>query len=180
MEQPTSAQVAEWYPRLFRVALRLTGNAEDAADLTQQAFCQALGNWGRFDGGVRPTTWLHTILVNCVRDWARRRAVRAAEPLDEWAIAASADGVCRGAGPASREDDPSAAAERAEQLARLRRAIDRLPSQIRPSFALTVLDGYSYKEASEILSLPVGTVASRVHAARQALRAALEATHPEV
>ncbi|KKK83944.1 hypothetical protein LCGC14_2788310, partial [marine sediment metagenome] len=96
MERPSEEQIAAWYPRLFRTALRLTGNREDSADLVQQAFCKALGSWEQFNGNCLPTTWLHGILVNCVRDRLRRHARRPVEDVDEWALAEMApreDGV---------------------------------------------------------------------------------------
>ena len=83
---PSQEDVLKWYPRLYRTALRLTGNADDASDLTQQALTQALGAWDRFERGGLRTTWLHQILVNCVRDWARRAAVRAGVPFDPWGL----------------------------------------------------------------------------------------------
>jgi len=158
-----SAEIAQWYPRLYRTALRLTRSADDAADLTQQTFYQALRGWDRFDGKVLPTTWLHAILLNCVRDWARRRAARPVEPLDEWSIPAAVRSA----------ENPLEVADRSEQNTRLRAAIDALPAPIRQAFAATLLDGYTYQEASELLSLPVGTVASRVHEARRLLREAV-------
>ena len=162
MTPADSAQIAQWYPRLYRTAFRMTRSADDAADLTQQTFYQALRGWDRFDGKVLPTTWLHAILLNCVRDWARRRAVRPVEPLDEWSI------------PAARsQGTPLEAVQRSEQSTRLHAAMDALPAPIRQAFAATILDGYTYQEASELLSLPVGTVASRVHEARRLLRGAV-------
>lgn len=153
MRRPSEDQIAAWYPRLLRTALRLTGSEEDAADLTQQAFCQALGHWDRFDGRCMPTTWLHRILLNVVRDHVRRRAVRAAEPLDAWVLHA-VDGAA------------AQNADRNERLARLRGMIQTLPEPIRLAFVATVLDGYSYRETAGLLNVPVGTVASRVSLAR--------------
>ena len=66
MKRPNDEQINMWYPRLFRTALRMTGQVEIAGDLTQQAFCNALNKWELFEGKVLPTTWIHQILVNCV------------------------------------------------------------------------------------------------------------------
>jgi RNA polymerase sigma-70 factor, ECF subfamily len=164
MKRPTEDQIAQWYPRLYRTALRMTGNADDAADLTQQAFYRALGAWDQFQGPALPTTWLHQILLNCVRDWARRRAVRPATRIDPWDLAALA---------------PEAAAEHAaienrEQLGFLRQAIDALAPPIRQALIVTVIEGFSYQEAAEQLNVPTGTIASRVHEARVQLRTVLK------
>jgi RNA polymerase sigma-70 factor (ECF subfamily) len=155
-------QIAAWYPRLFRTALRLTRNPEDAADVTQQTFYQALRHWDQFDGGALPTTWLHRILLNCARDWQRRQSVRTCRPLDETALPAP-DGA-----PGSADE-----AQRREEASRLRRAIEDLPPPVRDAFGLTVLDGYTYQEAAQILDAPVGTVATHVHRARRLLQEAM-------
>lgn len=155
VNRPTEQQVAHWHERLFRTALRLTGNEADAADMAQQAFCQAWQRWESFDGRCLRSTWLYRILVNCIRDWARRQEVRRSEPLDEWAIRTPA---CL-----DRGDD---AVERQEQLACLAAAIDRLEDDLRRPLIATVLDGYTYDEVAEMLSIHAGTVASRIHRAR--------------
>lgn len=163
MNRPSEQQIAAWYPRLFRTALRLTGRPDDAADLTQQAFYQALSAWDDFDGGALPTTWLHQILVNCVRDWARRRAVRAARPIEPWDLP----------GPDAASAGEAVRLEDAEELAALRQAIGGLSEPVRQAFVATVLDGFSYQEAAEMLGVPLATIASRVHQARLRLQAVM-------
>jgi RNA polymerase sigma-70 factor, ECF subfamily len=169
VDQPSEEEIVRWYPRLFRTALRLTGSTEDAADLTQQAFCQAIDKWKAFDGASQPTTWLHQILVNCVRDWARRRAVRATEPVDQWDVVPLVHNA------PSQHDD----LERREQLGSLRQAVETLTPPLRQALVITVLDGYSYQEAAEMLNVPPGTIASRVHQAREQLRKFLNPTTGE-
>ena len=147
----------------------MTRSVEDAADLTQQAFCKALSSWDQFDGKGLPTTWLHSILVNCVRDWARRKSARGDESVDPWVLTIVAD-------------DGRQAGEqlhRKEVLAGLRREIDGLPDKLRHAFIAVVLDGYTYQEAAELLSVPIGTVGSRINDARGRLRAAMRREFPE-
>jgi RNA polymerase sigma-70 factor (ECF subfamily) len=170
VNRPSEQQVSAWYPRLFRTALRLTGSAEDAADLTQQAFCKALGTWDRFDGAALATTWLHKILLNCIRDWARRRAVRNAPQIEEWNLLPATDDA-----PESREG-----IEKREEGAAVRKAVEGLPGDVRSALVATVIDGYSYAEAAELLQVPVGTIASRVYRARTLLRAAMGDATEEV
>ena len=69
--------------------------------------------------------------------------------------------------------------QRDEQLALLRRTIENLPAELRYAFVATVLDGYTYQETAEILSVPVGTVASRVNAARKKVCEAMRKAFPE-
>jgi RNA polymerase sigma factor (sigma-70 family) len=170
VNRPSEQQVTVWYPRLFRTALRLTGSAEDAADLTQQAFCKALGTWDRFDGAALATTWLHRILLNCIRDWARRRAVRNALQIEEWDLLPAIDHA-----PEGRER-----IEKQEEGAAIRTAVEGLPAEVRSALVVTVIDGYSYSEAAELLQVPVGTIASRVYRARTLLRAAMGDVTEEV
>ena len=169
VEPISDQQVAQWYPCLYRTALRLTGSAEDASDLTQEALCRGLNSWGRFNGKSSPQTWLHAILLNCIRDWRRRRASRSESSLDEWSITPV---------PAT-DDPPPARLEHRERLTRLRRAVQDLSPVLRAAFAATVLDGRSYREAAELLSVPVGTVASRVHEARATIRSEMRKAFPE-
>ena len=128
-----------------------------AAELTQQAFCKALSQWNQFDGDALPTTWIHKILVNCVRDWGRRMRIRTNEVFDKWAlISASND-----------DSDPPDCLARQEELVHLRLVIEGLSPTLRRAFVATVLDGHTYREASDLLSVPVGTIASRVYEARR-------------
>jgi len=169
VEKPGEEQVAAWYPRLFRTALRLSGSREDASDLTQEAFRKAFLRWEDFDGRSRATTWLHGILVNCVRDWARRRSVRRAEELKEWDLPAEA-----------RDGNQSTdRLDREEELRFLREAIDELDDKLRRPFVAAVLDGYTYDEIADLLSIPVGTVGFRVHQARQEVRRQMLRLFPE-
>lgn len=163
MDRLSEEQVAMYYPRLFRTALRMTGSREDSADLTQQAFCKALSRWGQFNGKCRPATWLHGILVNCVRDWFRSKARRNTENFHEWVLA---DMV-------SDRNSADKRLDRQEQLDFLRRAIEGLPDDTRPAFVAAVIDGYTYREVAEMLSIPVGTVAHRIYRARRSLRNAM-------
>jgi RNA polymerase sigma-70 factor, ECF subfamily len=158
-----------YYHRLYRTALRLTGSEPDAADLTQQTLCRALERQAEFRGQSAPLTWLYRILTNGVRDWERRQAVRRAEALDEWAARPLGDGG---------RDVSDFLAER-EQLDRLRQAIEGLSDVLRPAFIATVLDGYSHREAADILQVPVGTIASRVSAARKQVTDEMHKAFPE-
>lgn len=155
--------IAGWYPRLFRTALRLTGSEHDAGDLTQQAFYKALSNWHRFEFRSSPLTWLHAILMNCIRDHLRRQAVRQTEPLDEWALSASL----------TFDECAAENASAKEELAELRKAVKQLSPTLRQTFVATVLDGYTYQQAADMLSVPVGTISSRVCQARRELTSAM-------
>lgn len=169
MDLPTEQQVGQWYPRLFRSAWRMVGSADAAADLAQEACYRALRSWDRFDGRSPPATWLHSILVNCVRDQARKQARAKVEPFDEWCFPASSR-ACKQQIDRMVEQ---------EELQRVRAAIEALPDRLRAAFVATVVDGYSYEEAGEMLGIPMGTVASRVHEARKVLNGAMRKWYRE-
>ncbi len=169
MDWPTDRQIEAWYPLMFRTALRMTGSHDTASDLTQQAFTKALAAWGSYNGACLPITWLNRILVNCVRDWGRRRAVRTAEPLEPWTL-----------GLAVSTPEAEASLEQREQVEAVRSAIAALPRPQREAFVATVVDGYSYAEASEMLSVPRGTIGRRVHDARRTIRDAMRKTFAEI
>ena len=148
----------------------MTGSLHHAADLTQLAFCKAIDGWDRFQHQSSPTTWLHRILMNCIRDWARRNAVREVESLDEWAPRVI---------PAQGETAPQQV-QKNEELEFLRKAIANLSDGVREAFTATVLDGYAYEDAAQLLNVPVGTIASRVYAARKQIHAVMRQAFPEV
>jgi len=147
----------------------MTGSAEDASDLTQEALYKGLSAWDRFQGGGAPINWLHRILVNCVRDWGRQRAASPKGNLEDWTIVPARD---------SQHAAPEQAIRR-EQLSCLRREIEQLPDGLREAFVATVLDGHTYEEAAELLSVPVGTIGSRVYQGRRRLRQAMRRNFPE-
>ena len=169
MEPPNQEQISSWYPRLFRTVLRLTASPDDSADITQEAFCRALSRWKHYDGKCQPVTWIHGILINCVRDWFRNnRTPRADEDISQWSIA-----------------DPQLIGHatdrmiRNEELLHLRKTIDELQPELRVAFVAAVIDGYTYQEIAELLSVPVGTVGHRVYQARKAVRQRMLARFPE-
>jgi len=168
LQRPDEQQVSRWYPRLFRTALRMTGSADDAAEVTQRALLKALDRWEQFDGKCLPTTWVHSILVNCVRDWGRERAAANSRIFDPWMLTVVSQG------PRVGEE-----LERLEELACLRAEIDDLPAALRETFVAVVLDGHTYRQAAELLSVPVGTIGSRVNEARKRLQSAMRRRFPE-
>jgi RNA polymerase sigma-70 factor (ECF subfamily) len=148
----------------YRYAYRFLGHEQDALDVVQEAMLKAFVALGDFDGRSGFRTWLLRIVTNTAYDWGRRRKRRF-------------NG--RGGGlPASREpesdDDPALRLYQED----LRRSIDdslaRLSSTLRETFVLFAELGLSYKEIAETQDVPIGTVMSRIHAAREKLQAALD------
>jgi RNA polymerase sigma-70 factor (ECF subfamily) len=142
---------------LLRTAARLCGERSAAEDLVQEAMLNAWKHFDQFDAGTNCKAWLFTILL---RLWSRRRQQSAARPellvYDE----AYEHGVS-----ATSEDRMIAA----EVLA----AVDRLAAEQRSVLLLSVVEGFAVKEISAMLSIPLGTVMSRLSRARTALRQSL-------
>ncbi|QDV39022.1 ECF RNA polymerase sigma factor SigW [Tautonia plasticadhaerens] len=159
----------------YRVAYRLLGNSEDAMDAVQDGFIKAFRNLDAFDGRSAFRTWLLRIVTNASHDLGRRKGRRPALRLTDLdADGAGPGGSGTSAVEPSVEDDPA----RGLHLADLRRAIDaalaRLSPAIRETFVLFAEAELSYKEIAEAQGVPIGTVMSRLHYARQKLQAALE------
>lgn len=137
--------------RLWSVALRTTGNREDAADALQESMIKAFRNAGSFRGDSAVTTWLHRIVVNSCLDRLRRNKSRPTSPLP---------GTDPDFGPdtlADPRDDHGTSELRLE----LERALRSLPEDQRAAIVLVDVQGFSVADAAEVLGCPAGTVKSR-------------------
>ena len=141
-------------PALRRYARALTGNADAADDLVQDCLERAIRKQGLWKRDTNLKAWLCTILLNLFRNDKRRQKKARFEPLDT-----------PGADPAQAPAQPGRLA-----LAEISRAIARLPDEQREALLLVVLEGTSYAEAAGMLSIPIGTLMSRLGRARANLR----------
>lgn len=154
------ATVVSLYDRRLRgIAFRVLGDRERMDDALQEAYLRAFRALPRFRGDARVGTWLFRITYNaCLDELARARKTTHA-PLDELVEQAS--------DPLELEDSLAARSEVASALAKLS------PDERAVVFLVDV-EGFDYTAASRVLGVPVGTVASRLNRAREALRAALQ------
>lgn len=160
--------------RLWAVALRTTGNPEDAADALQEALISAFKRADAFRGDAQVTTWLHRIVVNASLDRLRRNKVRAAQPLpDDLEEYAGRGAVLASADPGH---SPEAEAVRSDQRRAVRAALGSLPPDQRAALVLVDMEGYPVDEAAQILGCPVGTVKSRCARGRHRLALVLRET----
>lgn len=157
--------------RLWAVALRTTGDPEEAADALQDGLVSAFRRAGSYRGEAAVTTWLHRIVVNACLDRIRRRKVRLADPLpedlDEHAgLGSPATGTTDGpAAPA----DPATVVVEAELREAVLAALETLPPEQRAALVLVDMEGYSVDEAARILDCAPGTVKSRCSRGRARL-----------
>lgn len=147
-------------PRLRRFAYALTGAWPDADDLVQQTCLRSIDRLEQWEAGTRLDSWMYRIAQNLHRNGLRRER-RAAAHLRE--VGAEEVDIRAMNGPVDR-----LALKEAEA------ALARLPDEQRAVLLLVAVEGYSYAEASMVLDLSPGTVASRVSRARTALGAMLD------
>jgi RNA polymerase sigma-70 factor, ECF subfamily len=163
-ETPSWEEIAERYgDTVFTMAYRLTGDRDEARDLAQDVFVRVYRNLDRY----RPGTfegWLYRITKNLFLDRVRRRKRVRLVPLpeEEWRQPSESD-----PGPAERVE---AGVLRGD----LETALNELPPSFRTAVVLCDVRGLTYEEIAESLGWPIGTVRSRIHRGRKALRAALE------
>jgi RNA polymerase sigma-70 factor (ECF subfamily) len=162
-------ELVERYQRLaYNVAYRTLGQADEAADATQDAFLSAFRAINEFRGQSFKA-WLLRIVVNSCYDELRRRRRRPADSLE--AMAERAEGTTA-AERASTDSNagPEMTALRSETAEVIQRVLDSLPSDQRFVVTLCDVQGLSYEEAASALGLAVGTVKSRLSRARVLLR----------
>jgi RNA polymerase sigma-70 factor (ECF subfamily) len=151
--------------RLWAVALRTTGNREDAADALQDAMVSAFRRAAGFRGDAAVTTWLHRIVVNACLDRHRSAKVRATQPLPDDLD----DRMDRGSAATADVRTPEEESEAAERRRAVVEALATLPPEQRAALVLVDMEGYGVAEAAEILDCAVGTVKSRCSRGRSRL-----------
>ena len=154
---PHHQEIAALLPRLRRFARTITFNREDADDLVQAAVERALGRSAQWEPGTRLDSWLFRIMKNAWIDEVRSRIRR------DRIFAPEADGEHVG-------DD---FAEAHQQRIAIQKAISMLTDDHRIVIGLVLVDGLPYKEAAEVLEVPIGTLTSRLARAREALQGLL-------
>ncbi len=157
-------RIAESRTRLYRVALAWCGDEMLADDLAQETMTNGIANVRQLRDESRLFAWLYSILNNNWRLHLRRR--RCHDELDE--------------DMADEGDEPIGHCHEVEVVARVRRAVARLPMQQRQVISLVDLEELAYCDVAEILGVPIGTVMSRLHRARKNLLAKLESPAAEI
>jgi len=159
--------VRRYQDRLFNAVLRVVDNAEDAADVVQDAFLNAYQSLNSFKGDSEFFTWLYRIAFNAAISLRRKRkVVLSFDGGDERAATEPAD--------PSELTRPGVALERSEEDAQLLSAMARLSPEHRAVLVLKDLEGQKYEEIAEVLDVPIGTIRSRLHRARMELRDLLQ------
>jgi len=156
---------------VYNLALRLSGDSEQAADLTQEIFLRIFRYIGQFRGRSSLKTWIFRIAVNHCRSCLGRRRL----PLLSLEAPAEEEGR-QGVVIPDPARGPEELAVAADEGRRVATGLTRLPESFRVAVILRDLEGLSYEEISEVLGVRIGTVRSRIARGREQLRAYLEGT----
>ena len=147
---------------VYSLLLRMLGNEDDAEELLQVTFCRVYRYRANYDPGRPLVTWIFTIASNLAKKEWRRRSRWNSVPLENTVISTH------------EVDSPHDREGSRDLQLKLERAISLLPPHYREPFLLREKEGLSYDEISEILSIRIGTVKSRINRARAALRDTLQ------
>jgi RNA polymerase sigma-70 factor (ECF subfamily) len=158
--------VACYQDHLYALVVRMVPDRDQAADAVQEAFFSAYRKMGTFRGGsVR--SWLSRICVNAAMDAQRAKKRRPAQPYPELEDESWQP-------PAGEEADPLATAMTTERTRVLNDALARITDDQRTAIVLFDVEGYDYAEIADMTGVSLGTVKSRIHRGRLALRTLLE------
>jgi len=149
---------------LYRVAFHLTRERADAEDLVQETYLQAVTHYGQFSPGTNLKGWLTRILYNLfINRYHRDKRIVSLDRADAETGVSWVESL-EGSG-----GEPEAEILKAELQNKIKEALDSLSEEFRTPIVLVDIGGFSYAEAAEILSCPVGTVRSRLFRARSIL-----------
>ncbi len=157
--------VRRYRKRIFALALHIIGSSSEADDITQDVFLKAYRALPEFEGRSQFFTWVYRMTVNRSLNARRDRARRGEDTLDdprlELAVAVDA------------RSNPGREAELRQTYARLLRALDGLPADMRTTVILVSLQGMSHGEVAVVFNVSEGTIAWRMHEARRRLHLAM-------
>lgn len=162
------SEALQYVDQLYAAALRMARNPQDAEDLVQEAYMKAFAAFHQYKPGTNLKAWLYRILTNTYINAYRKRQREPyqanTDTVEDWQLAQAGAHDSRGL--------PSA---ESEALARLpdsdvKEALQSIPEDFRMAVYYSDVEGFSYKQISEIMDTPIGTVMSRLHRGRKLLR----------
>ena len=166
--------VERYQERVFAIAIGIVRNEDDAMDITQDAFVKVYRYLDGFRGTSSFYTWLYRIVVNLCIDHGRRLSRASVVDFDDTLSHPDASLLPAGDVAPTPIGLPAAELGRKELRNRIGDALERLTAKHREVIVLREIQGLSYNEISEVLSISVGTVMSRLHHARQNMQTLLK------
>ncbi|BCV25345.1 RNA polymerase sigma factor [Gelria sp. Kuro-4] len=169
-DQDAFATLVERYQgKIYNLAYRLLGNADDAGEMAQEVFCRAYVKLGEFRGEASFSTWLYRIAHNICYDELRRRRRRPVVSLEAETESGTRLEV------SAPQPGPAELCARQAVRERLQQLIATLPPDQRTALVLRDIQDLSYEEMAQVLQCSLGTVKSRLNRARRTLRDKLNA-----
>ena len=166
-DQNAYADIVNLYQhKLYQICYRMLGNKQEAEDIAQEAFVRAYINLHSYDQKRKFSTWIYRIATNLCIDRIRKK--KPDYYLD--AEVAGTDGLDMYSQIAADEQLPEDVVAQMELQDRIQYEISRLPDKYRSVIVLKYIEELSLQEISEILDMPLGTVKTRIHRGREALR----------
>jgi RNA polymerase sigma-70 factor (ECF subfamily) len=159
--------VEKYQSRIYNLIYGMVRNREDARDLTQDAFVKAYQKLDSFRLEASFYTWMYRIASNVSIDFIRKAKRRGTTEFDESIAVKESDGAIA---DSHHVDSPSKELERKQLYGNIMSALQKLPEDQRQAVLLRELEGFSYKEISDIMGIPEGTVMSRLFYARKRLQ----------
>lgn len=153
--------------KMYAVCLRMCGNHEDAQDCLQEAMLRVYRAISGFRGQSSFSTWLYRVTMNTCLDELRKKKNRPTTSLDSLLDA--------GWSPSNDLDTPERHAMASEKRRAIQQVISELPEDMRSAIVLRDLQGFTYDEISQMLSINVGTIKSRISRGREKLREKFQA-----
>ena len=166
-EEALRQEIVSFLPRLRRFAGGLAGDPDKADDLVQAACERALGRLGQVRAGTRLDSWLYRIIYTRWIDKLRRGKTRSAN-----LVVMNNENISN--------NTTASSTRHLNTVVDIKTALNRLPEESRAAIMLICVEGYSYSEASAVLNVPAGTVASRVARARMMLGKLMSRPRPQL